>query len=201
MCGIFGFIGPRLDRDLLAYVATLAGRRGPHASGWTWWDGDVVRVERFLGSSEANARALPEAATVLIGHSRLATSGGYDDLAAAQPVMAETAIALVHNGIARLKKPGPNCKTACDSEVLARIMMAESGPLSGKLKSAIVALEEDAPFALLTASQCGIAGSRRALPLFVREGRADAYFCSARFDGAEPLDEMEISHWESPNGR
>lgn len=194
MCGIFGFIGCGFDRATLADVATLAGRRGPHACGWTWWDNDGAHIRRYVGSAEENLEALPFAAYVLIGHSRLATSGAHDDLNSAQPIAmsrfrlahdgdVEEAVALAHNGVVRLNGRAPRCETDCDSEALLRLATADSGPLAGGLKAAIDALEDDAPFALLGADEDGIVASRRKLPLFVRERHSATFFCSVAFEG------------------
>jgi len=197
MCGLFGFIGHSVDQALLEHLAVLAGRRGPHASGWAWWRHDKLEIRRQEGSSERNAGKLPRDATVLIGHSRLCTSGAFDDLSSAQPILVE-GLAFAHNGVARTRIPPPDCETTCDSEALARIAAAESGSLADKLSAAVDSLDPETPFAIVAASDEGIAAARRGLPLFVNETLGGAYLCSVATNGAHALQEETISSWLLP---
>ncbi len=195
MCGLFAFVGAKPQRAQLLELAALAGRRGPHACGWFLFN-ERESLERHLGSSEDHADKLPHDVRVLIGNSRLATSGEHDDLASSQPCTAD-GYALVHNGIARLKEPGPVCETSCDSKALLRIMI-RTGALTPGLKAAALALEENTPFALIAMRGNQLVAMRRGLPLYARETDEGAYLCSVTFDGARPLPALALSTWTAP---
>jgi hypothetical protein len=198
MCGVFGFCGPEPDRQLIRDLAALAGRRGPHACGWAFLDthSGTIKVERRLGSLADHAEHIP-ASPIVIGHSRLATTGNlsYRNLRDAQPLTLPGAATetrgkvLVHNGVARVNVDGP-LDTGCDSEKLLRLTTGAT------LAFALGMLPESEPFAVLLASPGGIHAARRLLPLQVRHTKAGTYLCSVPFDGSESLAGMV--HVKSP---
>lgn len=191
MCGLFAFIGETPDLELLRAIARLAGRRGPHACGWAQSaDGLNFRVARRAGSLSAVCHLI-EASPIVVGHSRLATTGGasYRDLRDAQPLTLPGAAddvagpVLVHNGVALVDYDGP-LDTGCDSEAILRLAAR-----AGDLLSALATLPAAEPFAAILVGGGVLEAGRRGLPLFARQTAGGVYLCSVPFDGAALLGE------------
>ena len=189
MCGMFGYAGSRPNMARVREIATLAGRRGPHACGWATAAGTVIRVNRDHGSLADHVDRVPSA-RMIVGHSRLSTSGGlsYRDLRDAQPltlpggVTEATGYVMAHNGVAKVNFAGP-LDTNCDSEKLLRLTA------SGNLAFALAQLPDDEPYAVIVGAITGLIVARRGLPLFVKHAVEGVYLCSVPFDDATPLPE------------
>lgn len=192
MCGLFAYIGRSSNLTKLRELATKAGQRGPHSCGWVWYDGLGGRyISRFIGSSAMNAGKVP-ASNLIIGHSRLATSGNYNALDEVQPLVEENFV-LAHNGVVKINGGRiPRCTTANDSEILLRIMVESGGDLAWRVGGAFNRLADGTPCAMLATDGKSIAAVKRTLPLFVKEEKHGAYFCSVLFDGAVPLPHSDI---------
>lgn len=192
MCGIFGFIGPAPDKALIAELARKAGRRGPHACGWAVRTASgLFEIERRAGSLASYAERIPMGSAI-IGHSRLATTGGgsYKNLDDAQPLTLPGAqpfaqYAFVHNGVAGIECGEP-LDTGNDSEALLRLAL-RSG-----LAAAVGALPTREPYAVIFAGTFGLHAARRGLPLYCRADKSGAYLCSVIFAGAAALPEGEV---------
>lgn len=111
MCGIFAYAGRPLstERAHLMRAALGAARRGPHGYGWTGrTPGGQNFVRRGLGPlNPRELAAVSNEITVMLGHTRLATVGRYDDVRGLQPLLAAATLpahastiphAVVHNG-------------------------------------------------------------------------------------------------------
>lgn len=147
MCGIAAFIGEAADLELLELAAVEgAAPRGPHSWGWAWWLGEWNRIVGdgpLPGPPDSCAPA-----RVILGHSRLATSGAAAGDApppeAGQPVVVD-GLALAHNGTVGdplaatrfLDVPMPE---TCDSELLAIAASRVSAPLITRLTEACALL-------------------------------------------------------------
>lgn len=147
MCGIAAFIGEAADLELLELAAIEgAAPRGPHSWGWAWWLGEWSRIVGdgpLPGPPDSCAPA-----RVILGHSRLATSGAAAGDApppeAGQPIVVD-GIALAHNGTVRdvplaaehLNLPEPETS---DSVLLAVAASRATGPLTSRLGSAVTFL-------------------------------------------------------------
>lgn len=145
MCGLFGFVGTgggTPDAGLLKIAAVCAAARGPDSWGAVWegLDGEGVWTEaaRFAGTFPASVAR----ASVVIGHCRLATSGGTGVI---QPLSAGR-LWIAHNGnfygAERIRaERGLSAVTACDSEVLGLLAAAADGPLDAAVVGALAAAE------------------------------------------------------------
>jgi len=116
MCGIFGFaaapgaaVQPKALRGLAAALFRLSASRGKEASGYALMAGDRIDVDRAPMASDQlmarartkrvfNRMAVTDKATVMIGHSRLATSGFHGLNINNQPIHTSGLIG-VHNGV------------------------------------------------------------------------------------------------------
>lgn len=189
MCGMFGYAGSRPNMARVREIATLAGRRGPHACGWATAAGAVMRVTRDHGSLADHVARIP-VARVIVGHSRLSTSGGlsYRDLRDAQPLTLPGGIneaagrVMAHNGVAKVNFAGP-LDTNCDSEKLLRLAANSS------LAFALAQLPDGEPYAVIMGGIAGLIVARRGLPLFAKHTVEGVYLCSVPFDDATPLPE------------
>ncbi len=193
MCGLFGFDGTAPDRAALELVAELASRRGPHAGGFAWEAGGAIAVERRAEPwSKWAAQLWPRAGAAprIVGHFRLATSGDWRRAEDAQPVTAGD-LALAHNGNVerwreRAAADGHELTTNCDSELVARWMAADTGPLADRLANAAARLR--AKHVLLAVRPGEVASVRQGLPLFVWRRPEGVYYCSVR-----PAPEAELT--------
>lgn len=205
MCGLFGYAGwPRgSDPTVLRDAAVLAATRGPHAWGVAWARGPGLERVTGGGHLDGTAWRLAEAAGVgdaalVIGHARLATSGGPGAETRAgdrQPILVGS-VAVAHNGnvynwreLAR--DGGIRLRTGCDSEVLAHLIERGCGPLLARVSVAVALVDPDSPLALLAvdAGAGAIVAGVRGHPLHALRRPEGAYFCSRALPGSAPLSE------------
>jgi glucosamine 6-phosphate synthetase-like amidotransferase/phosphosugar isomerase protein len=153
MCGVFGFVshdGGKLNLGVLARVARVTERRGPHALGFAWIDRrgrlkcykQTGRISDHLGllAMAANAR-------MLVGHCRYATQGDPADNINNHPHPADGGW-LVHNGqvrnYAELVQAFGLCPvSACDSEVLGLLVEEGEGNVLDRCRAAVRAVCPD----------------------------------------------------------
>ncbi|WP_414656737.1 class II glutamine amidotransferase [Deinococcus sp. VB343] len=196
MCGLYGFqkAGGRPDVALLSHLAQLAGQRGPHAHGY------ATKGQRHVALGPVRFCEVSTVVDSLIGHTRLATAGRYDDLAAAQPFQAGR-LFVAHNGTV----PGAGLyaerlrltpTTGSDSEVLA-LLLARAANLSG-VTSTLDLLTPGVPLALLVLEPGGsVLAARRGHPLHVSRRPEGAYFCSLPFEGSQPLTDSSVTRFSA----
>ncbi len=194
MCGIIGYVGPRI-----AQAVVLDGLRRMEYRGYDS-AGIAVAVDGTLAARKksgklANLEAelltsgLPEA-TVGIGHTRWATHGAPTDANAHPHISASGRIALVHNGIienfailrAELEADGVHFASETDSEVAAQLLGREvdrGATLADGLRTVcrrlegaftLVAIDAQAPDTLVAA--------RRNSPLVVGRGEGEMFVAS-----------------------
>ncbi|CAM3433118.1 glutamine--fructose-6-phosphate transaminase (isomerizing) [Dermacoccus barathri] len=138
MCGIVGYVGPRVDERAQTVVMEGLGRleyRGYDSAGIALVTGDHVSTAKKAGKlanlqAELEANPLPESSTG-IGHTRWATHGGPTD-ANAHPHRggADGKLALIHNGIIENFHPlrnelladGVEFTSETDTEVVAHLL-------------------------------------------------------------------------------
>lgn len=202
MCGLYGFVatgerGP--DPLVLSAAAQRAQTRGPHASGYSVWPASAPAVDyRTAGSVNLKELAnLARDARIVVGHARLATSGGSEswrDEDQNQPLRCERLV-VAHNGTVPdwrevEEARGLNGRlTDVDSETIL-LMVAQyqhedpSLPLHDHVDAALADLEATSPMALMVSDGREVAVARRpagklpAHPLHALELREGIYFCS-----------------------
>ncbi len=96
MCGIFGIISAfGSNKNMLKKLSAHAAQRGMDSSGLAYVQNGALNVERADYKVQRLVREIaPFESKFVIGHSRLATNGVYDN----QPVVRDNFI-VVHNGI------------------------------------------------------------------------------------------------------
>lgn len=195
MCGLFGFCGTVPEQNLLQEIAVLAGTRGPHAHGIAWGEDGKISYRKGEGRIKPSFLDGIRPA-LLIGHCRLSTSGTYHKMQNNQPIISGD-IAVSHNGnilkYADLaKKMNIHLETDCDSEVLCKI--AEKYGFDTAIQTA-----SGAPIALLLLQNNTITAYRYRMPLFFLSRESGFYFCSRKFESAEPIPECKIMKFEGGN--
>lgn len=154
MCGLMALCGP-VPVDVTALAVAGAARRGPHSCGLAFCDGGPWTVVRDPGALD-RWRPIARTGTVLVGHSRLATStcrpGDKPDPAEGQPLV-DGRTTVAHNGtldgpdIARAAAlAGVDGYDGCvDSGVLAAVLAAGAplGPVLGHTAAPQAALWSD----------------------------------------------------------
>jgi len=203
MCGLFGFIGTRMDIGLVSTLATLAETRGPHAYGFAWLGHDgQPHTFTSPGQITHNKRALLSIVDVpaFIGHCRLSTSGPPQNNTNNQPLLMGD-IALAHNGNVyayqqRYALHNYVPKTSNDSEAMLLEIFSGFGTLRERARSAWTVVGPYTPLAALVLSPSGIAALRRYHPLYALTTPAGVYLCSRQFASATLLEEDVVHFWD-----
>ena len=196
MCGIVGYVGPKVDERAEAVVMEGLARleyRGYDSAGIALVTGDQVSTAKKAGklanlSAELETHPLPAGATG-IGHTRWATHGGPTD-ANAHPHRGGTdgKLALIHNGIienfhplrAELIADGVEFRSETDTEVVAHLLAkAYSGDLKAAMLEVVNRLE--GAFTLLAVhadSPDQVVAARRNSPLVIGLGAGENFLGS-----------------------
>ena len=196
MCGIVGYVGPKVDERAEAVVMEGLARleyRGYDSAGIALVTGDQVSTAKKAGklanlSAELETHPLPAGATG-IGHTRWATHGGPTD-ANAHPHRGGTdgKLALIHNGIienfhplrAELIADGVEFRSETDTEVVAHLLAkAYSGDLKAAMLEVVNRLE--GAFTLLAVhadSPDQVVAARRNSPLVIGLGEGENFLGS-----------------------
>lgn len=140
MCGIFGWVNFNnkslsKNKSVFLKLNKLSTRRGKDASGvWTWNERETnslvlpVSGHKLVKTIEFRKGISPsfKEAKIILGHNRLATNGGADDLKNNQPIVINDLV-LAHNGIVVNSDYLANLfntkKHESDSMVLAEILL------------------------------------------------------------------------------
>ena len=245
MCGIFGFVGHRQaqaefeepawatpQRELLQACARAAAQRGPDSCGLAWRMPPTDAVtgresDGFLqasGSFEENLSLLSHAkgASLIVGHSRLATVGNPTDLRDAQPMRARDSagrtVFVAHNGNVpnHLKVAYEHelpLRTGCDSEVIAALLAGCAAEVITALRGR-EAWKEEAPFerlkytllrlpvasyAILAIVDERLVVAASGLPLYFLQAPEGVYWCSVKFNsGCERFLDHTMGYGEMP---
>ncbi|MGH7688302.1 MAG: glutamine--fructose-6-phosphate transaminase (isomerizing) [Gemmatimonadaceae bacterium] len=147
MCGIVGYVGPRIATPMLIEGLKRMEYRGYDSAGVALLGSDGVGMRRAKGKIAALERtvaARPIDGTVGIGHTRWATHGAPSEKNAHPQRDCSNTIAVVHNGIIenysvlrkRLIATGHVFKSDTDTEVLAHLI---EEALDGNLEEAVMA--------------------------------------------------------------
>jgi glucosamine 6-phosphate synthetase-like amidotransferase/phosphosugar isomerase protein len=147
MCGVFGFVsrdGGKMNLGVLARVARVTERRGPHAFGFAWIDRrGRVKCYKQTGriTDHLGLLAMAADARMLVGHCRFATQGDPADNINNHPHPADGGW-IVHNGQVRnygeLVQGFGLCPiSACDSEVLGLLVERGEGSVLDRCRAAV----------------------------------------------------------------
>jgi glutamine---fructose-6-phosphate transaminase (isomerizing) len=194
MCGIIGYVGPRVARSVVVDGLRRMEYRGYDSAGVAILADGAIEVRKKAGKI-ANLDALlaadplPDTGTG-IGHTRWATHGGPTDGNAHPHVSANGRIALIHNGIienfallrAELIDQGVSFLSETDTEVAAQLLgvEVESGlDLAEAMR--VICRRLDGAFTLVAvdSSQPGrLVAARRNSPLVVGVGEGENFVAS-----------------------
>ena len=196
MCGIVGYVGPRVDERAQTVVMEGLARleyRGYDSAGIALVTGDHVSTAQKAGKlanlqAELEATPLPESSTG-IGHTRWATHGGPTD-ANAHPHRggADGKLALIHNGIIENFHPlrnelladGVEFTSETDTEVVAHLLAkAYKGDLKAAMLEVVNRLEGAFTLLAVHADNADqVVAARRNSPLVIGLGEGENFLGS-----------------------
>lgn len=192
MCGLFGWVpdgAAEANERLLELAVVGAADRGPHAHGWAI---PGLPTHRKLGP--VRPAEVPRTGTRLLGHARLATFGGFADLAAVQPTEKD-GHRIAHNGNAPgfyAEHPHLPSDTVAVTMVYAEHRLAGNSPFAALTLVTRRLRNEGAAWALAVLDSDGsVVVSRRRLPLHVLRTQVSGLYLSSGGDlpGATPVPE------------
>ncbi len=133
MCGIVGYVGPRVAQEFLLEGLRRLEYRGYDSAGTATIDNNQLHVTKAVGriSSLANAIAKsPSSSRIGIGHTRWATHGAATLSNAHPHIGGQEILAMAHNGVienfaelrSMLKSRGYNFSSETDTEVIAHLI-------------------------------------------------------------------------------
>ncbi len=134
MCGIVGYVGPRVAAPVLLEGLRRLEYRGYDSAGVAVYDGEALRLARAVGKLDNLAQAIGDQVfrgNLGIGHTRWATHGRPSEVNA-HPHRAGS-VAVVHNGIIenhlqlkeRLAAEGVTFSSDTDTEIAAHLIARE----------------------------------------------------------------------------
>ena len=152
MCGIIGYVG---DDEVVPVILDGLRRleyRGYDSAGMAVMGLDAIQILRAAGKL-TNLQQLayhnPLHGTVGVGHTRWATHGAPTEANAHPQTDGSGSIAVVHNGILEnysalrneLVAAGVVLQSDTDTELIAQLLGAETGPLAGRVLRIMPRLE------------------------------------------------------------
>ncbi len=191
MCGIVGYVGPRIATPLLLEGLKRLEYRGYDSAGVAVMNGKGVETRRAAGKIAKLEQALnaePVTGTLGIAHTRWATHGAPTELNAHPHRSTDGTIAVVHNGIienatairARLEGNGYAFSSETDTEVLAHLIQEM---YTGNLEEAVIRALEKVEGTYGIAVVCSkepdkIVAARKGSPLLVGLGDGEYFIAS-----------------------
>ncbi|MDD5025761.1 MAG: glutamine--fructose-6-phosphate transaminase (isomerizing) [Candidatus Peribacteraceae bacterium] len=202
MCGIFGYVGRRVDAGSLA----IDGLKSLEYRGYDSWGvacktGNTLTIQKETGKiSAVDPADFGTACSIAIGHTRWATHGGVTK-ENAHPHLNETStIAVVHNGIVEnyeelkedLKRKGHTFRSDTDSEILPHLIEEElktrdanteksesvSGDFTAAVRRACLRLSGRYAFLALHTESQTLVAAREGSPLIIGVD-TDGYFIAS----------------------
>ncbi len=194
MCGIVGYVGPRVALEVVVEGLRRLEYRGYDSAGVALVaGGELVTAKKAgkLGNLEKLLAEEPLPRDGLgIGHTRWATHGAPNDVNAHPHTSSDGRVALVHNGIvenyvalrAELAAAGVICTSETDTEIVAQLLgqqVSAGVPLEEAMRTVcrrlhgaftLVALDRERPDAVVAA--------RRNSPLVVGVGEGENFLAS-----------------------
>jgi glucosamine--fructose-6-phosphate aminotransferase (isomerizing) len=191
MCGIVGYVGPRVATPLLIDGLKRLEYRGYDSAGVAVMNGKGVETRKAAGKISKLEQAIaedPPHGTLGIAHTRWATHGPPTTINAHPHASHNGTIAVVHNGIIEnatvlkrsLEARGFVFKSDTDTEVLAHLIEAA---YAGNLEAAVIeALNQvDGTYGMAVISSAEpdkIVAARKGSPLLIGLGDGEYYLAS-----------------------
>ncbi|MEA3248841.1 MAG: glutamine--fructose-6-phosphate transaminase (isomerizing) [Patescibacteria group bacterium] len=185
MCGIVGYIGPRVASNVLLEGLRRLEYRGYDSAGIVTLDDDELRLLKVVGKvaelTDAHA-ATPVPGNVGIGHTRWATHGPPTEANAHPHLDCRGTIAVVHNGIIenftdlrrKMQENGHQLRSETDTELIAHLIEERVGQMTFEeaLFDALGALDGTFGLAVMTSDRPRrIYVARRGSPLVLGLGK------------------------------
>ncbi|MDQ7992435.1 MAG: glutamine--fructose-6-phosphate transaminase (isomerizing) [Propionicimonas sp.] len=194
MCGIIGYVGPRVARDVVVSGLRRMEYRGYDSAGVAVITDGALEVRKKAGKignliAELDEAPLPDT-EIGIGHTRWATHGGPTDANAHPHVSGNGRIALIHNGIIEnfaalrleLETRGVALASQTDTEVAAQLLGVEVGAgadLADAMRTVCRRLEGAFTLVAIDATQPDrLVAARRNSPLVVGVGEGESFVAS-----------------------
>ncbi|MFI5241972.1 MAG: glutamine--fructose-6-phosphate transaminase (isomerizing) [Gemmatimonadales bacterium] len=191
MCGIVGYVGPRLATPLLLEGLKRLEYRGYDSAGIAIMNGNGVETRKAPGKIselEALMTASPVHGTLGIAHTRWATHGAPNFVNAHPQLDCEERIAVVHNGIIEngsalrqaLEDLGHTFRSDTDTEVLSHLIEETyDGNLEEAVIEALSKVEGTYGIAVVSTDDPNkIVAARKGSPLLVGLGEGEYFIAS-----------------------
>jgi glucosamine--fructose-6-phosphate aminotransferase (isomerizing) len=191
MCGIVGYVGPKVATPLLLEGLKRLEYRGYDSAGVAIMNGTGVQTVKESGKIsrlESLLAAAPVAGTTGIAHTRWATHGQPNQINAHPHVSQDGTIAVVHNGIIEnatvlklmLEGRGYTFQSDTDTEVLAHLIQEFfDGNLEDAVIQALRMVEGTYGIAVISgADSHKIVAARKGSPLLVGLGDNEYFIAS-----------------------
>jgi glutamine---fructose-6-phosphate transaminase (isomerizing) len=193
MCGIVGYIGPRVATPMLIEGLKRLEYRGYDSAGVATLNGKGLETRKAAGKIaklEAAVALRPMTGSIGIGHTRWATHGAPNECNAHPHHDCSNGIAVVHNGIIEnatslrkeLEARGHKFVSETDTEVLAHLIEAASEggePLEDAVMDALRLVEGTYGIAVISSRDPQkIVCARKGSPLLLGLGDGEYYVAS-----------------------
>ena len=193
MCGIVGYIGPKIATPMLIDGLKRLEYRGYDSAGVATLNGKGLETRKAAGKIaklESKVDESPMNGTTGIGHTRWATHGAPNECNAHPHHDCTNSIAVVHNGIIEnatslrkeLESRGHKFVSETDTEVLAHLIEAaseEGEPLEEAVADALRLIEGTYGIAVIsTRDPQKIVCARKGSPLLLGLGEGEFYVAS-----------------------
>ena len=192
MCGIVGYVGPRVASPLLIEGLKRLEYRGYDSAGIATLNGkglDTRKAQGKISQLEKVVNGRPTNGTIGIAHTRWATHGQPNERNAHPHVDCHGNIAVVHNGIIEnfgalrtmLARQGHKFVSETDTEVLAHLIEAAlgDGPLEDAVIDALHLVEGTYGIAVIATNEPDkIVCARKGSPLLIGVGAGEYFVAS-----------------------
>jgi glutamine---fructose-6-phosphate transaminase (isomerizing) len=193
MCGIVGYVGPKVATPMLIEGLKRLEYRGYDSAGVATLNGKGLESRKAAGKIarlETAVEGAPMTGTVGIGHTRWATHGAPNECNAHPHHDCSNSIAVVHNGIIEnasalrkeLESRGHKFVSETDTEVLAHLIEAASEdgePLEDAVIDALRLVEGTYGIAVISTRDADkIVCARKGSPLLLGLGEGEFYVAS-----------------------
>jgi glucosamine--fructose-6-phosphate aminotransferase (isomerizing) len=193
MCGIVGYVGPKVATPMLIDGLKRLEYRGYDSAGVSTLNGNGLETRKAPGKIaklEMALSKLPMTGTTGIGHTRWATHGAPNECNAHPHHDCKNNIAVVHNGIIEnatslrkeLESRGHKFVSETDTEVLAHLIEAASDdgePLEDAVMDALRLVEGTYGIAVISSKDPEkVVCARKGSPLLLGLGEGEYYVAS-----------------------